>query len=313
MLTKKQLKQIEKIIKSRFLMLRWEMFGERDLTEEEVKVLKDAKLLRGRVRDFTGDAYILGKIASRMGPEGAKGLSYSEVLDRAKDLPSPTQVEMASIEWAAIHAGQYITKLSDDMVREVTTAASRTTSSALRAVQDNVTDAIRNRKTISELATSLRTAIDSRDTDWDRIAFTEMNNSIQNGLADGIRKGSSKGGDQLVFKRPSSDACKWCKKLYLKSDQVTPVVFKIKDLAESNMGLKAKDWKPTIGAVHPWCQCQLHEIPDGYNFVKDESDDVVRLQYTGETAQETASVAKSFHKSETEHDHDEEASCSCCY
>ena len=32
----------------------------------------------------------------------------------------------------------------------------------------------------------------------------------------------------------------------------------------TNIGVKVKDWKPVIGATHPWCNCDLEYVPFGY-------------------------------------------------
>ena len=308
MLTKEQLKKLEKVIRQRFLALQWEMFGERALTVSEIKELKQVGLLRPTVRNFTGDAYTLGKIAGLMDRSVAAGLTYEQAMKQAsKLLPGLTKVEIAAIDWASEHAGQYITGLSDDMVKEVRAATARSSGAAIRAVQDEVADAIRNRKTISELKTALFDAIDNREKDWTRVAFTEMNESIQRGVAHEIRDSSPLGGDQLVFKRPAPDACKHCNRAYLESDG-TPKVFKISELSETNIGRKAIDWEPTIGSIHPWCQCQLHVIPEGFSFVKEEGGESV-LRYTGETAKPT--VRKSLTYSDTDHEH--EGDCLCGY
>jgi len=95
--------------------------------------------------------------------------------------------------------------------------------------------------------------IDDKNKDWARIAHTEINTAVQNGVYQRIKEESDDGADQLVFKRPAPDACRYCKKLHLQSDGVTPKIFKLSELAESNVGLKAVDWRPVVGSVHPWC------------------------------------------------------------
>jgi len=62
------------------------------------------------------------------------------------------------------------------------------------------------------------------------------------------------------------NCCPKCNSLYLESG--IPKIFRLKDLAISNVGKKAANWLPTIGAVHPWCACQLHVLPEGFGFKK---------------------------------------------
>jgi hypothetical protein len=332
MLTKKQLKQIEEIISKRFLRLTYEMLGDRALTEEEIEILKRMGLLKGNVRSFIGDAYALGKIVSNLDKASVRGLTYEQVKRAATKLPT-TAVEKRAMEYATEHAGQYIRGIGDDMVKEVTASASRASMDALRAVQAEVKEAVIKRKTTSELKTELHRIIRGRVRDWQRVASTEMNDAIQRGVYQEIHNQSKDGSDQLVYKRPSPNACKHCKRVYLRSDGITPRVFKLVDLEESNIGRPSNSWGPTVGSVHPWCQCQLSPIPEGFDFVKrpvatenfgrykkgqiienfkelsEEDKKRTRmeaiLEYTGETASIT--MEKSFYES------DNDNVCNCEY
>jgi hypothetical protein len=176
-------------------------------------------------------------------------------------------VEQKAIEYAESSVGEHIRGLSEMTTRTVRTSAADASAAALRKVREGVSAAIANRESISELQTRLFNSLDDRVRDWRRIAMTEMNNAVQNGVYREIREKSDVGEDQMVYKRPNPDACKHCKRLYLKSDGITPKIFKLSDLADSNVGLKADSWVPTIGSVHPHCMCQLLVVPDGYTFV----------------------------------------------
>lgn len=266
MLTKTQLKKIEEIIKKRFLVFTLEAVGEKHLSNEELNLLKEAGLLNPGTRSFVGDAHTLGRIAALMPKrDGAAALTYDQVLKAAKKLKSMTKNEKAAINWAEAHVGQYIKGLRDDMVKEVSASAARTSSEAIRAVRVGVSEAIENRTTTRQLKTALFDAIDDRHRDWQRVASTEMNNSIQNGLFSQIL--DSHGADQLVYKRPNPDACKHCKRLYLDADGI-PIIFRLSELKETNAGKRAVDWEPTVGSIHPWCRCQLHIVPSGMEFKK---------------------------------------------
>jgi hypothetical protein len=265
MLTKRQLKRIEEIIKKRFLVFTYETLGEDALSEEELDLLKRTGLLRESVRNFVGDAYTLGKIAALVERETARAVSYDDVLRIAKKMQIQTGVEKKAVQYAKEHAGEYIKGLRDDMIKEVRASSARVGSEAVRAVQNKVAEAIENRNTVSQLKTELFHAVDDRNRDWQRVANTEMQASIQNGIYSEIVEAF--GSEQLVYKRPAPDACKHCLRLHLDEDGV-PRIFPLSSLAASNVGLKANAWRATIGPVHPWCQCQLHMVPAGYGFVK---------------------------------------------
>ena len=278
MLTKEQLKKIEDIIRRRFSSFTFESLGSQVLSESEIKVLKQAGLIRESTRNLIGDSYILGKISALFKRNEAKNLTFQQILDRASQMQNLTRVEEQAIRWAKEHAGQYIQGLSDDMVRDVRGAVARSSMSAVRAVQEEVATAIAERKTVSELKSALEDLIDDKARDWHRVASTEVTSAIQNGIANEIR--NVHGADALVYKRPNPDGCRHCFAAYMQSDGVTPKVFKLSDLADNNYGRKVASWLPTVGPLHPYCQCQLMFIPKGYDFVINE-DGEAELSYTG--------------------------------
>lgn len=265
-LTKKQIKTIQDIINKRFISFTFEALGEEALTLEEIDELKRAGLIRTNVRNLVADSHTLGKVISLLPLAERSKLKFDEVLRIAKRMKPMTGVEKRAVEYAQERAGVYIKGLRDDMVRRVTAEVARSGETALRKVQDGVKQAIVNRETRTELASNLFNIIDNKSRDWLRVAHTEINGAIQNGVYREIRDASDDGADQLVYKLPNPDACPHCKRVYLKSDGITPKIFKLSQLADTNVGLKARDWKPTIGSVHPWCNCQLMVVPEGYDF-----------------------------------------------
>lgn len=304
MLTKTQLKKIEEAIKKRFVVFTYEALGEEALSEDEIKELQKLGLLRANARHFVGDAYTLGRISKLIKHADLKDMSFNQVMETAKKLKPTTGVERKAMDWASNHAGQYIRGIGDDISKEIGAATSRVALEALRDVREGVSAAIVKRETTSQLRSTLFHAVKVKHKDWQRVASTEMHEAIQRGVHSEILETGGK--DQLVYKQPSPTACKHCKRLFLDSSGA-PKVFKLSELADNNFGKRAADWKPVIGAVHPWCQCQLLIIPDGYNFVKHPTTGAVRLEYTGETA--TQSTEKSFGSDSDIGDED----CTCSY
>lgn len=265
-LTKEQFERVMDAIKKRFASFTYESLGTRALTEDEIKTLVRAKLLRPSVRNMVADPYIFGKITAVMPLLSRERLTEKDVIRAVQKTPL-TKVERAAIDYATDHAGTYIKGIRDMMLKDAEGAASRARRSALRAVQEATADAIAKRKTIKQFKTTLFDMFDERNRDWQRVAHTEMNDAIQHGIYNEIRRTSDDTHNQLVFKRPAPDACPHCKRVYLNSDG-SPRIFRMEDLADSNVGKKAANWQPTIGSVHPWCRCQLCVVPDGYNFRK---------------------------------------------
>lgn len=269
------------MINKRFLSFTYESLGERALSVSEINTLKRAGLLRESTRHLTADPSILGKIVALLPRKRAKSLTYDQVSKIAKQMTPLTSVEKRAIEFASDKAGEYIKGLKDDMIKDVGVSAVRSEGAALRGIREGLSEALVERKTTSQFASDLFHTFDDRNRDWRRLAHTEINDSIQHGIYNEILEQSDS--EQLISKVPNPDACPHCKRVYLKEDGITPKVFRLKDLADNNIGLKARDWKPTIGSVHPWCNCQLIVIPDGFDFVLNEDKQAV-LSFTGKTA-----------------------------
>lgn len=94
--------------------------------------------------------------------------------------------------------------------------------------------------------------------DFDRMADYILHEAHEAGRAAGLERRDGK--DVLVYKRVFDRACKHCERLYLDGDK--PIVFKLSELKAngSNIGRKVNEWKPVIGATHPWCRCQLEYV-----------------------------------------------------
>jgi hypothetical protein len=262
-LSKAQLEQVLEAIRRHFNGFVFEAIGERALTPAEIEQLQRLGLLKNSVRNMIADPVLVGRLVALIPPARRTSLSLEEALKAVKKVSPMTAVEKKAVEFAQEHAGTYIKGIRDMVLRDTTAASSRASGAALLAVRRGVSEAIANRETVGELKTRLFDLIDNRSKDWQRVAHTEINSALQHGIHSEIL--AQGGPDQLVYKRPSPGACKHCKRVYLKDDG-TPRVFKLSQLADTNVGLRAVDWEPTIGSVHPWCSCQLMVIPEGYNF-----------------------------------------------
>lgn len=109
---------------------------------------------------------------------------------------------------------------------------------------------------------------------WQRVTSVALNDAYQLGRVEGISKAYPKGHEPLLYKRPEADSCLWCKALYLEPDGCTPKLFKaslmrsfgLNNLDRSPRTPETTDWLPVIGSVHPYCQCEVHELPRDHAF-----------------------------------------------
>ncbi len=273
MLNPSEVNEIREIIRKHILAFTFDTLGPEELSREEIKVLERAGIIYGTGVHLVEDAYEFGKVAALLG-SAAVTMSMPEIKRAVRKLTPMTDIERQAIKYASESAGQYIRGVGDLMIKDAGGLSARAGESALRAIQDGVSETIANRRTTSQLTTDLFHLIDDKYRDWQRIAHTEINTAIQHGIYNEIRDKSDDGVDQKAFKRPNPDACKYCNALYLKEDGVTPKVFRLKDLADNNFGLKARDWRAVIGSVHPWCNCFTDGrvniyTKDGWKKIKD--------------------------------------------
>lgn len=266
MLTRAELDEVRNILRTHFLAIIQESVGSGELSRDERRILQAAGIIDTSGSLLVDDPYYFGKLVGIFGASIVAPMGVAEVKRAVERLQPMTEVEENALEYARAATGQYIRGVMDMTLRGVTSATVSSAGDALRAIQDATAQNIAERQTISQLRTTLFHLIDNKQRDWNRIAHTEMHEAIQRGVYASIRDNSPRGADQLVFKRPNPDACKYCKGLYLKRDGFTPKIFKMSELAATNMGRRAAEWVPVIGSTHPWCNCQLEMVPEGYDF-----------------------------------------------
>lgn len=115
------------------------------------------------------------------------------------------------------------------------------------------------RETRGRLASDLGHATGDWTRDLERVARTESQNILNDGLADGWLE--QDGPDTVVFKLPRPDACEHCLALHL--DGGVPRLFYLPELEANgtNVGRAARQWLPVVGATHPYCGCALMRVP----------------------------------------------------
>lgn len=141
-------------------------------------------------------------------------------------------------------------------------------------IREVVAEGLSQRETTRQIATRLGNIFNEAHRDCLMIATTEVHTATEEGKAAALE--AQYPGDPLVYKRPRPTACPFCRLLYLEGD--VPRVFRLSDLRRNGtnegrrrarptlIGPHQTQWRPVLGAVHPWCGCTLHLMPDGYTF-----------------------------------------------
>ena len=235
------------------------------LTNSEIKRLEVSGLVDKTLRMPLQDAYMFGKIKHLLGRGATRKMTLQQFLQYAATNPHPlSNIEQEAIAHASQRAGKYIQDLGHKTSSKVTQVVNDLTADYMqKLLRKEVPKAIAARETGRALASRLHTVIGGSIRDFEKIAYTEMQNAMQMGVAQEILKRDK---DARVVRLPRPDACQWCLKLHL-DKKGNPIVFKLSSLMrKSNIGKKKKDWTATADSIHPFCSCETVHIPNGWKW-----------------------------------------------
>ncbi len=204
------------------------------------------------------DAYFLGTLASHA-PEPAEKMTYSDLLARVRARPVPLSAdERHAVAMAEATAGQYITglatRVSADTVQSVANLSPGAVASYRQKVRQSVSDAISQRKTVSQLKSDLGHATGDWTRNLERVANTELSQALSTGTAYAAVE-RAKGNPVRACKTSARNCCKYCAKLWINEATGKPLIYNLADLEANgtNVGRKASEYLPTVGPSHPSC------------------------------------------------------------
>lgn len=181
-------------------------------------------------------------------------------------------VAKQAMAWARYNAGQYVRGMGDRLSLEtgvlVMNADAEQRRQYLGTIQKELEDSIDKKKSWRELASNIGHATADWSRDMQRLAATEQQFAMQEGCAREMAQGRDPR-EVRVAKIPAETACDDCVRLHLTGGKGSPPrIFKLSELQANgtNVGRQRRAWEATIGPVHPWCECQLVEVPDGWGF-----------------------------------------------
>lgn len=253
--------------------------GPAALPPAEVERLITMKILPPEARSVITDAYLYGALLAELRtlrPRTARrSFSYDDFVKRVMKRPPPlTDHEQAAMTLAQMNAATYVRGLGNKVAADFTTTAieaDRRLAAKYRGViKDAVSEGVERRKTVRQIASDIGTRTNDWARDIRRIAATEKQRAMQEGFKNRLLE--REGGDPLVAKLPSPDACEHCVRLHLTAGKGSkPRIFKLSALEQngSNVGRKTDQWRAVVGPVHPWCACELIHVPEGWGFNDD--------------------------------------------
>lgn len=225
-------------------------------------------------------AHALGKLNSKSDMQLArmKPDAFWEYI--ATNPPQFSTHELDAIDATRTHVGRLIKNLGTTLVNEFENVSheeeAKIRHDAMLTVQHEIALGIARNKSHAQIMRRLKDKIGASERDWALVVTTELHNAHEQGKALSLTRG---GQDPLVYKLPRPDACRFCVMLFMNGNR--PRLFRLSELVKNGTnkgrkagrpslkGTNATQWRPTIGCVHPACQCELHELPAGKTFDKD--------------------------------------------
>lgn len=272
--SRKQIEEMMEIIKLTHVSFIGEHVGSDNLTKDDKRLLKrfGIKTKKFKKKGSVYSAFRFGLLADALGNERAKKMSYDQFKKFLGDggfLPL-TKQEQFAIEFIEQRMTNDIRGLSTKIQREISNINQENTRSNWdkysKRVDEKTKEAVADNSSVRELALGIQGNIEKWGRDFDRIADFNLHEAFDQGMAMSIQK---KDPEAFVYKDVYAGACKHCQRLYLTSGIGSkPKIFKIATLLSNgtNIGRKAKEWKPVVGATHPWCRCTVNHLPKGYKW-----------------------------------------------
>ena len=208
--------------------------------------------------------YHFGRLASILGSLNSQKISFDDLrkyIRRGQFIPLSSS-ERDTLSYLEKKSYSYIKGLGEGIKSFIVSSIEDENIAKRDYYEKVIGDSLKRTVVERDTVRSIVSEIGEKTGDWEsdlgRIAETELQNAYEYGKGSAFHE---KYGDKRVFyKQVYPGACKHCIRLYLKNGIGSePILFTYKELLENgtNIGKKAKDWKATLGTVHPFCRCDL--------------------------------------------------------
>lgn len=274
--TLEQVQQITGIIDFHSSYLIFQVLGKESLSDFDKMTLEyngiDLTTLVDKFPPYW-QSYIFGRLTAQLNNYQSGKIDYNDFhkyIQRGQYVPL-TSREKQSYEIARQKSYGHIKGLGDRMKNQVngviTEEVERSRESYEKIIGDELKRGVQDRKSINSIVSEIGHKTNEWNRDWGRIVETEMQDIFNKGRAEQIRK--DKGGETLVYKEVYPKACRHCIRLYLTNGIGSqPRLFKLSELEANgdNIGKKTVDWKATVSPSHPFCRCNLNQLPKDYEW-----------------------------------------------
>lgn len=265
--TKKQIDSILDILRKNQAIFIYKNVGEKYLSQSDRLILKKFGINLAKIDKINRieKAFYFGIIAKTLGDPKMKKISFedlNEIFERNSHLKlSPS--EQSALDYLKQRAYTDISGLGNRIINSTNQLILKANLREQRRLQkiigEKSQEAIKTGKSSSWLASELRNETKDWSRDFDRISDFIMHEAYDTGRAIAISQ--EFGNEATVYKDVYERACKDCIRLYLTGGIGSePKTFKVGDLIANgnNIGVNKSEWKPVVGATHPYCRCTLN-------------------------------------------------------
>ena len=256
-------------INENILSLIQSVYGNQVLTSAEINTLDKMGVDTGEKHGLIDHAFYFAFLTQTLPKKFLDSINYSKfrsLFNSQRILIPPTEREKISLQIIRNRAANDLKGLGnriDQKTQQILIEVDQEQRKQYEAIiNKEAAKSLRNRESIKQLVSRLGHATKDWTRDFGRIADFVNHLAFDEGIVAVLER--QYGEDAEVYKDVYDKACRHCIRLYL-TDGVgsEPKIFTIKELRSNgtNIGRNVDEWKPVVGATHPWCRCTTTHKP----------------------------------------------------
>ncbi len=276
MLTASQTNTLLELLDRQLLFFAGATLGPHVLSEQERQLLLhhgvDPDKIYDESKDLVNLNFHLGMLSNILSQTQTQALTYEDLhkyIQSGQYIPlnkreraTVDSIKMQSMADIRANGGKIFQDINNVVGNELSTAR----ANQEEYLREQIAEGVGSRQSRKQIARN----IGRLTGDWSRNFTKSVQYIAQTALNEGraamVHRRHGNNEQAKVYFQVQADACEYCIKAYLSNGKGSePKVFALKDIEAngSNIGRKAKEWKPTVGALHVNCRCLLTEHIEG--------------------------------------------------
>lgn len=305
-MTPQQIHVLTELIERQLVFFAGKTLGPDVLSDADKRLLTlqgiDPEQIYSAEHDLVTNNFILGMLASALGDQRTKKLTYEELLKyiasgqhiplNQRELATINSVKVQSLADIRATAGRIFTDVNRVVGQQLSTAR----ANQEEFIRKQVTEGLEQRKSFQQIARDLAKLTGDWTRNFKKSVQYISHTALNEGRAALIERRYGNNTEAKLFFQVQPDACDTCVKSYMTTGPGSqPRIFTLKQLQQNgtNIGRKTADWKATLGALHVNCRCLATEylegqVWNGHRFVwpveaeKPKTRPLVRLTFNGQ-------------------------------